>query len=713
MSTIVITEKSSVAQDYRKILKIQSAERTDGYVEGYSPVMNTNVIITWAVGHLISICPPEVQNKKWEGNWKKENLPMIPQQFKYKPQETTLKQYKIVESLYKRPDIERIYYAGDSGREGIYIQALIRNQIFKTKPANIDERVVWISSFTEPAILEGIRTAKPYEEYQNLIDSGYARAISDWLIGMNFTEGFTLTSGTLVNTGRVLTPTLAMIVNRQNEIDNFVKTNYYGVKADNNIIWKASEGSKFIDTPLLYNETGFLKKEDAENFVNELSNSKSLEIEKVEVKKKTEYAPLLFNLSDFQSVVGKALHISADKALDLAQSLYEKKFTTYPRTDSRYLSTAVATDLASKGYDIPKKYVNDDKIEDHYAIIPTFYGNPDELSDIERSAYNIILKRFLDITKPPFVYNNISVVYKHQNGEHFFESFKNVIQLGYKEGSNVDTTQRPIPQEHTLITVNNFSITENETKPPVPYNEYDMPKEMGKAGRLIEDENLRNQIKETGIGTQATRASIVKRLIDKKFITVDKKQKIAPTELGKKIIPIVSKFDETLVSPVMTADMETKLDEIAKGNLSKETYLAEIEQYVSDTTKKIIAENHARLSSNGNSMNTKTHKCPCCGKDLNFGRYGWYCDCKFSFGLEICGHKMKESDLEDLINNGETKSYTFKWKSGKSSKAKIALNKQEHKTEFKFDNNFSQKNYYSKKTTTNSFDKSWAKFKRQ
>ena len=707
MSTIVITEKPSVAQEYIKILKMQSRGRNDGYAEGFSSVLNTNVIVTWAVGHLISLCPPDIQNPAWTGKWDINNLPMIPDKFKYEPQKATLKQFKIVKSLYLRNDIERIYYAGDSGREGIYIQALIRNQIFKSKPANIDERVVWISSFTEPAILEGIRTAKPYEEYQNLIDSGYARAISDWLIGMNFTEGFTLTSGTLINTGRVLTPTLAMVVKRQEDIDNFVKTDFFGVKANDNILWRASEGSRFYDSPLLYNETGFLRREDAENFINDLSQSKLLAIEKVEVKKKTEYAPLLFNLSDFQSVVGKALHISADKALDLAQSLYEKKFTTYPRTDSRYLSTAVATDLASKGYNIPKKYVNDDKIEDHYAIIPTFYGNPDELSDIERSAYNIILKRFLDITKPPFVYNNISVVYKHQNGEHFYESFKNVVELGYKEGSNVDTTQRPVPQEHTSINVTDFSLTESETKPPVPYSEYDMPKEMGRAGRLIEDENLRNQIKETGIGTQATRASIVKRLIDKKFITVDKKQKIAPTELGKKIIPIVAKFDETLVSPVMTADMETKLDEIAKGNLSKETYLAEIEQYVSDTTKKIIAENHTSLSSySGKSMSTKVHKCPCCGKDLKFGRYGWYCECKFSFGLEICGHKMKESDLEDLINNGETKSYTFKWKSGKSSKAKIALNKEEHKTEFKFDNSFSN----SKATGSKNLNSCWSKF---
>ena len=209
MSTICITEKPSVAQEYRKVLKVSSKEKTDGYVEGFSSVMKTNVIITWAVGHLIGICSPEEQNEEWGGRWSKDKLPMIPQTFKYKPQEDTYKQFKIVKSLYTRKDIDCIYYAGDSGREGIYIQALIRNQIFRTAP-KFDEKVVWIDSFTEPAILDGIKNAKPYASYQPMIDSGYARAISDWLIGMNFTEGFTLTSGTLVNVGRVMTPTLLL-----------------------------------------------------------------------------------------------------------------------------------------------------------------------------------------------------------------------------------------------------------------------------------------------------------------------------------------------------------------------------------------------------------------------------------------------------------------------------------------------------------------------
>ena len=253
MSTIFITEKPSVAEEYKKVLRVQQDGRTNGYIEGYSSVMNTNVIITWAVGHLIGICSPEEHNEDWK-SWKKEYLPMIPNPFKYKPQSNTYDQFKVVKSVYTRSDIDCIYYAGDSGREGIYIQALIRNQIFKSAP-RFTEKVVWIDSFTEQAILNGIKNAKPYSEYLPMVDSGYARAIDDWLIGMNLSRAFTITSGGYGNSiavGRVMTPTLAMVVNRQNEIDNFVKTSYYGVKADNFASWKAVEGSRFFESDELY-----------------------------------------------------------------------------------------------------------------------------------------------------------------------------------------------------------------------------------------------------------------------------------------------------------------------------------------------------------------------------------------------------------------------------------------------------------------------------
>ena len=362
MSIVFITEKPSVAAEYRSVLKLKDSSKSKGYYEDYSPVMNSNVIITWAVGHLVSLCTPDKQNPDWAGNWSKSKLPMIPENYKYAPLAGTKDQYDVVKSLYTREDIDCIYYAGDSGREGIYIQALIRNQIFK-KPPKCDEKVVWISSFSETAILEGIKTAKPYSAYQNMVNSGYARAISDWLIGMNFTQGFTLTSNKLINTGRVITPTLAMIVNRQNEIDNFKKTFFYGVQTDNGITWKAVKGSKFFESDLLYNENGFLKKDDADKLTTECNQDKKLTVADVKVKETPEYAPYLFSLADLQTFCSKAFHYSPAKTLEIAQTLYEAKFTTYPRTDSKFLDTKTQKDLASHGYNIPNRYVNDKKEE--------------------------------------------------------------------------------------------------------------------------------------------------------------------------------------------------------------------------------------------------------------------------------------------------------------------------------------------------------------
>lgn len=713
MSTIIITEKPSVAQEYRKVLKVSSQGKTNGYIEGHSPVLNTNVIITWAVGHLIAICSPEEHNEEWGGRWSKDKLPMIPQTFKYKPQQSTYKQFKIVKSLYTRKDIERIYYAGDSGREGIYIQALIRNQIFKTAP-KFDERVVWIDSYTEQSILNGIKTAKLYSDYQPMIDSGYARAISDWLIGMNFTEGFTLTSGKLINTGRVMTPTLAMVVNRQEEIDNFTKTFYYGVKADNFASWKAVKGSKHYESDDLYNETGFLKEQNAKDLADDCNSSKELTIENVKVQTKTEYAPYLFNLADLQAYCSKSYHITPAQALSIAQSLYEKKFTTYPRTDCRFLSSAVAVDLKRQGYNVPKRYIDDSKVTDHYAIIPTFQGNASTLSGLEKQVYEAVLKRFMDTMKPPFVYEAVSITYLHKNGERFFESFRIVKEQGFKEKvDGDDIVNKPIPNKGDTVHVNEFCTYEMETKPPVSYTTGSLILAMEKAGKLIEDEELREQIKTCGIGTSATRASIIEKLTEKEFITVDKKQKIAPTEFGKKVIPIIAKYDETLISPVKTADMESKLHSIAEGELSEDAYLVELKDYVANMTNKILSENHESLSSFSKGNSGAEHRCPCCNNVLKYGRYGWYCECKYSFSLEVCGHKMKESDLEDIISKGKTKAYSFKSKAGKTFKAKLVLNKDTKKNEFEFVNSSSSSSGSkgtSKKTSTSSSKSSgWSK----
>lgn len=715
MITIFITEKPSVAQEYRKVLQVKTSGRTDGYVEGHSPVLGKDVVITWAVGHLIGICAPEDQNEEWGGRWSREKLPMIPKKFKYEPQKSTYSQFKVVKSLYTRKDVEAIYYAGDSGREGIYIQALIRNQIFKTAP-KLDERVVWIDSYTEESILNGIKAAKPYASYQPMIDSGYARAMSDWLIGMNFTEGFTLTSGKLINTGRVVTPTLAMIVNRQKEIDNFTKTYYYGIKADENIVWKAVKGSRFFESERLYNENGFLKVEDAKGLCGELNSDKKLSVENVKVQTKTEYAPYLFNLADLQAYCSKAYKISPAQALSIAQSLYEKKFTTYPRTDCRFLSSAVAAELKTKGKNIPARYVDDSKVTDHYAIIPTFQGDPSSLSGLEESVYKAILKRFEDTMKPPFIYDAVSVTYLHSSGERFFEAFRKIKQAGFRGNIDEDdVSEKAVPEKGNTMPVENFAVRNLETNPPSSYTTGSLILAMEKAGKLIEDEELREQIKTCGIGTSATRAAIIEKLKEKEFITVDSKQKIAPTEFGKAVIPIVERYDETLISPVKTADMEANLNAIASSEISLDEYMRTVCAYVTDTTKKILAGNRESLSSFGSSnASGKIFDCPCCGKPLKFGKYGWYCEGKdFSFGLEVFGHKMKETDLEDLLGKGKTKSYTFKWSSGKSSKARIVLDKtKKNGTGFEFDNSAPQNSggkSSSKSTKKPASNSSWGR----
>lgn len=661
-TTVIITEKPSVAQEYRKVLKV-SGEKQKGYCEGFSPVLNTNTVITWAVGHLVGIAPTEKQNADWGGAWSASILPMIPQEWKYEPLEDSKDQYNVVRSIYTRKDVDRIYYAGDSGREGIYIQALIRNQIFKAAaPKGITELVVWIDSFTEESILNGIKTAKPYSTYQPMIDAGYERARADWLIGMNFTRAFTITSGQLINTGRVMTPTLAMVVRRQAEIDNFQKTYYFGLAADCadcQPTWKAVKGSRFFESDLLYNETGFLKKEDAEKLLQTLNQDKSLTVAEVKTQTKTEYAPLLFNLADLQAYCSKNFKISPAKTLEIAQKLYEPecKLTTYPRTDSRYLSTAQAKELKSMGYAVPSRYVDDAKVTDHFAIIPTFAGakKPSELEGTMRQVYEAILKRFMDTMKPPFIYDTVSTAYRHSSGEPFFDSFRIVKQMGFREGENVESSTRPIPQKGMTVPVKQFSIRNLETKPPVPYTTGTLIMAMEKAGKLIEDEELREQIKTSGIGTSATRAAIIEKL-SKKFITIDEKsQKVAPTDFGKAVIPIIAKFDEALVSPVKTADMEAQLEQIAQSNLSADEYAVSLNEYVTNTTKHILAAQKQTFAGSGSGQQGETYKCPHCGGDVSKGKFGWYCHSKCGASFQkVYGHELTDKQIISLLNGKET-----------------------------------------------------------
>lgn len=702
--TIFITEKPSVAQEYVKVLKVQRTGKTNGFVEGYSPVLGKDVQITWAVGHLIGLASVPEQKAgrvlnaaaKKEYHWGFDNLPAIFDKYLYTVNYATKDQYGIIKSIYTGKDIDCIYYAGDSGREGIYIQSLIRNQIFFNgensyeKPSNVkEEKVVWIDSYTEESILNGIKDAKPYTSYKNMIDSGYARAIDDYGIGMNFTEAFTVKSKGLVVTGRVMTPTLAMVVARQKEIDAFVPTDYYGINAKPNGYnftpkWKAEKGSSMYESPLLYNESGFKKEEDCKAFIKDnlkfISNPIGLKVEDIKVTEKKEYAPLLFNLADLQAHCSKTYHISPDDTLKVVQSLYEKKLTTYPRTDARVLSSAVAKDLSKKfGKEVPSKYVDDSKITDHYAIIPTFENHLDKCNELEQKVFNDIMLRFKAIFKPPYVYDSINITLKSESGEIFTTSEKKEKQLGWKELYQDDKTLITcnIPAKGEILD-STLEINPMQTKPPVAYTTGSLILAMEKSGKLIEDEELREQIKTCGIGTSATRAGIITKLSDKNYITIDKKQKIVPTEVGKQLINIVEGIDKSLTSPEKTADMEQRLSDIASGKISANEHRAYMNKYITDTIDTIknangLAIPKANVGNNKDKTNTgKVFNCPCCENPLKYGKFGYYCDNK-DFSGSRGGYIMTEKDMERLFSKGETTYKNMKSKDGKKFKAKFVL----------------------------------------
>lgn len=708
MKTIFITEKPSVAREYAKVLGMSGVKPGDGFVEGYSGRIGKDVIITWSVGHLIQICDPKEQNPDWEA-WTMNVLPMIPKTWKYKPIASVSKQFSVVKSLYTRDDIGEIYYAGDSGREGIYIQALIRNQIFRKAPG-FPEKVVWIDSFTEESILNGIRDAKPLTAYSDMIDAGYLRANFDWLVGMNFTRGLTLASGARkpIHTGRVMTPTLAMVVNRQKEIDAFTVQPYFGIAAGDGIYWKAQKPSRFTDSELLYNESGFLNRKDAESLLSELQPDKTLTVTRVTVTQKTEYAPHLYNLADLQADCSKRYHLTPANTLAIAQSLYEKHITTYPRTDSRYLSTAVAKEYAKKfDYRVPDRYVNDDKVTDHYAIIPTFEKTGEQLTEIEANVYVMILNRFLNTMKPPFKYNAVTVMYQHRNKEPFFESWRQVVDRGFKEGEPQESEEdgkkedgseeknKPIPKEGMTITVPAYTIREMTTKPPKPYTTGSLILAMEKAGKLVEDEDLRAAIKGCGIGTSATRAGIIEKLSTLGYISIAKSQVVSPTDLGYRVISVTEEIDPVLTSPVKTAEMEELLNDVATGKVKKDAADRQIQSYVMKTNNDIAVNNSVKGAYHEKTDEPKQiYPCPSCNKPLSYGRFGWYCPktdgCGFSFSHDQspkggkCHHKMTEKDLKDLIEKGKTGYYDFTWASGKTSKAARAFDKDKKQLCFVF-----------------------------
>lgn len=633
MKKILITEKPSVAMEFAKALKINT-NRKNGYLE------SEEWIITWCVGHLVTMSYPEKYDEKLK-QWRLATLPFVPKEWKYEVIPQVANQFNVIQGLLQRKDISEIYNAGDSGREGEYIQRLV---LMMAKPdPSIKIKRVWIDSQTEEEILRGIREAKDASEYDSLSDSAYLRAKEDYLIGINFSRLLSITQGrrvakqvneerTSIAIGRVMTCVLGMVVSREREIRNFVKTKYYKItgkfgeeKSFCEAEWKVNEKSIEYNSAKLYNETGFKKKEDAEEFINKIKDKVAV-VTEIKKSKQKENPPLLFNLAEIQNECSRKFKIKPDETLAVMQELYEKKLVTYPRTDARVLSTAVAKEITknlngiAKGFKdeeiqkyinkmkeenystnlVKTKYVNDSKITDHYAIIPTGQGyeNYEKLNQLQKDIYKIIVKRFLAIFYPPAEFNKINITINVEN-EIFTASQKVCIKQGYLEiakdkkedleGIGDSNNFLNILKKGQEINILDLTTKEAETSPPTRYNSGSMILAMENAGKLIEDEELREQIKGAGIGTSATRAEIIKKLEKICYIAINNKtQIITPTLKGEAIYDVVNKTMPDMLNPKLTASWEKGLDMVAKKEIPPDEFMTKLEAYVNSKFDKLV-----------------------------------------------------------------------------------------------------------------------------
>ena len=651
--SLFIAEKPSVAQEFMKALG-KTANRRDGYSE------SEDSVFTWCVGHLVTMSYPESYDPALK-RWSMDTIPFIPNEWQYEIIPNVLKQFNIVKDLLHRDDIDTIYVCTDSGREGEYIYRLVEQMAGVTGKTR---KRVWIDSQTEEEIKRGVAQAKDLSEYDCLSDAAYLRAKEDYLMGINFSRVLTLKygntissflgnpKGTVIAVGRVMTCVLGMIVRREREIREFVKTPFYRVianvglntEAENkpsfDAEWKAVEGSKYFETPMLYKENGFKEEKHAKELIDMLEENPplSMVVAGVENKKENKQPPLLYNLAELQNDCSRMFKLNPDETLKYTQELYEKKLVTYPRTDARVLSTAVAkiidknikglTNLGEYGAfateilgagsykNLEKtRYVNDKQITDHYAIIPTGQGlnNLKSLSSTGQGVYFAIVRRFLSIFYPAAVYQKVGITLKRE-GESFFANFKVLSEEGYLKvansykKNNVDEDKEENAEESgdaallealkalkkgTILPVNGFEIKEGETTPPKRYNSGSIILAMENAGQLIEDEELRAQIKGSGIGTSATRAEILKKLVTKEYIKLNNKtQIITPSLLGEMVYDTVNNSIYRLLDPQLTASWEKGLTGVAAGTISTEEYMTKLSTFIVNLTTSVKGKNN-------------------------------------------------------------------------------------------------------------------------
>ncbi|MCT4595501.1 MAG: DNA topoisomerase [Anaeromicrobium sp.] len=723
--SLFITEKPSVAMEFAKALNMKASKK-NGYLE------SDEAIITWCVGHLVNMSYPEKYDPKFK-KWVLKDLPFLPEEYKYEVIPNVKKQFDIVKSQMKRKDIATIYVCTDSGREGEYIYRLVDEKVGVKNKA---KKRVWIDSQTEDEIRRGVKEAKALDEYNKLSDSAYLRAKEDYLIGINFSRLLTLTHGrsissrlgekyTVIAVGRVMTCVLGMVVKREREIREFVKTSYYKINSSfkfNDSLeydgeWKAVEGSNYYMSKLLFKDIGFRDKEKAEEFIEELKEDNEELIGTIlsaTRKKERKNPPLLYNLAEIQNECSKKFKLSPDETLKVVQSLYEKKMLTYPRTDARVLSTAVAkeigknikgllnirkacnldekdqeiNDFVKKIVDEGKykglsktKYVNDKSITDHYAIIPTGQGlgNFNKLPGNEKKIFLLVVRRFLAIFYPPAVYSKLSITTKIKE-ESFFTSSKVCVDEGYlpvlngnkknenSKVNNMETLKKL--KKGQVVKITDFNIKESETTPPKRYNSGSMILAMENAGKLIEDEELREQIKSQGIGTSATRSGILEKLQLIKYINLNKKTQIlTPTQKGELIYDVVNRSVPSLLKPELTASWEKGLTMVANGEIQTDKYMEKLENYIKKNTSKVIGVNN-NYGNNFSDTVVITNKrgkkksLGCCiscenGEVLE-NRKAFYCSnwkkgCKFTVwknSLDMYKQEVTPAMIKELIEKG-------------------------------------------------------------
>lgn len=760
--SLIITEKPSVAREFARILGVSG--RNDGYIE------DSHYAITWCVGHLVEMVYPEEYDIKYK-KWKLEDLPFLPKDYKYNVIPSVSKQYDIVHKLLHREDIDTVYWAGDAGKEGQTIEENIRR--FGGVREGMKELRVWIDSQTEEEIKRGIAEARPMSDYDNLANSGIMRTIEDYAMGINFSRVMSVKYGNLLNdaagtksytaiaVGRVMTCVLGMVVIREREIRNFVETPFYRVvgnffDAEIEGEWKAVEGSSYYTSPLLYKENGFKEKVHAEKLIGDLTNKTAI-VKTVEKGISKKRAPLLFNLAELQAECSKRFKISPDETLQVAQDLYERKLTTYPRTDARVLSSAVAKEISKNIRGLrsfepvapfvqnivehglyknigKSSYTDDSKITDHYAIIPTGQVNEyKSLTELQKRVYELIVRRFLSIFYPPAQYQTVKLTIGIEK-ESFFAGAKVLKVPGYLEiAGRPDTKEKREKEdgdgeendpknsaallkladslkEGDTAEVKEFLVKEGKTSPPKRYTSGSMVLAMENAGQLIEEEELREQIKGSGIGTSATRAEIIKKLVRIGYLALNKKtQVLTPEALGEMVFEVVNMTVPALLNPKMTASWEKGLDGITQGTVPMEDYREKLEEFIRKETVSMINENltsqiagqiRPLAGSNAKDMKARVKigaTCPACGGEIETTPFGYGCSnynkdgsgCRFAIG-SIAGRELNDEEVKQLLSEGRTgvlKGFTSKNKK-KFSACLVMTKDEEGKPNITFD--FSQ-----------------------